>query len=352
MKALLLAGGTGTRLWPISKKTTPKQSISPFQKDKNLLEMTIERTIELGFNPKDISLITTEEQSQLFIENCNNYHLAPTITEPFARNTAPAILLGAKKLLSEGLDKGEAIYVFPSDQYIEDFQPNLNIALDDMILCFRIVPSRVETGYGYIQPYTGGIIRKVRLFTEKPNIDIAKEWYQSWIDNPEGPQEEKYFWNSGIYAFTLNSLTECLRRLDSEFCEMWLNSSYDDFVQNYEQLPKESFDVFIAEKAYNLHSAPLNAKSWRDVGTWQSVYEALAYNNLEQNIHIGQGQIITADTTSCLIKSDKQINIACAGIENLAIIIDEDKILIADKSNPNAMQELISKLQNNYPDLI
>lgn len=352
MKALLLAGGKGTRLWPISKTDTPKQKISPFQDDKNLLEMTIERTLELGFKADDISIITFQEQSQLFDQECSTYNLAPTIVEPIAKNTGPAILLGAKKLLCEGLDQGEQIYVFPSDHYITNFTPNLKLALDDMILCFRIIPTRAETGYGYIQSHTGGITRKVRLFTEKPNAELAEQWYQSWIDDPEGPQEEKFFWNSGIYAFTLNSLTECLRRIEPEICDFWLESSYEEFVKNYENLPTLSFDVMIAERAYNLHSVPLEATSWRDVGTWKSVFEALSNNDPKANIHIGQGQCISMDSHSCLTKSDQPFNITCAGVDNLAIIISGNNILITDKNNPTSMQHLIEELQKNHGDLI
>ncbi|MGL5955245.1 MAG: sugar phosphate nucleotidyltransferase [Brevinema sp.] len=346
MKALLLAGGKGTRLWPLSKTQTPKQIISPFEEEKNLLEMTIERTLNLGFHNEDIFLITVQDQAPLL-----QPYARQIIIEPEARNTAPAILLGAKKLISLYTDPEESIYVFPTDHYISNFTPNLSLDLHDIILCFRIIPTRAETGYGYIQTHTGGVIRKVRRFTEKPDQQTANQWYESWLNDPEGAQEEKYFWNSGIYAFSLNSLKLALQKIDPQLCDFWLQSDYEEFLANYTKIPKQSFDILIAEQAFNLHSAPLPADSWRDVGTWQSVYEALSSSKLE-NIHLGKGQLITAESSSCLVKSDQDFNIACAGVDNLAIIISGNQILIADKTNPLAMQELIKKLQNDYPELI
>ncbi len=338
MKALLLAGGKGTRLWPLSQKETPKQIISPFDNGQNLLRMTVRRTEALGF--EDIYLVTSEEQKPIL----QPFFTGEIIAEPMARNTAPAILLGAKKLLCDNTDINEAIYVFPSDHYIKNFQPNLAIDLKDMILCFRIVPTRPEAGYGYLQTHTGGIIRKVRLFTEKPNLQKAQEWYDSWVNDPQ-TEEGKYFWNAGIYAFSLKSLTEALQKINPELCDFWLNSTYEEFVNRYSELPSESFDVMIAEKAYNLHCSTLNADMWRDVGTWQSVYEALE-ETPKQNVHIGRGTTTMVDSQSCLVKSDKDLHIACAGVDNLAIIISGNQILIADKTNPQAMQDLINKLQD------
>lgn len=353
MKALLLAGGKGTRLWPISKSQTPKQVVSPFGDTKNLLQLTIDRTLGLGFDPKDLFLVTAQNQEDILKQYWDSSLLNEIISEPEARNTAPAILLATKKLMELGINKEEGIYVFPSDHYMTDYKPNLSINLRDEILCFRIIPTRAETGYGYMNVHTGGMIRKVRHFTEKPNQETAEQYYQSWVKDPESTPEEKYFWNSGIYAFSLNSLGCALEKIDPKVYQLWKNLSYQKFLAQYSQLLTIPFDKYIAEKAYNLHSAPLEASLWRDVGTWQSVYEALSPTDSQENIHIGLGQaIFTSDTNSCLIKSDKNINIACAGVQNLAIIVSGDNILILDKDNPQAMQELITQLQNNHKDLI
>ena len=353
MKALLLAGGKGTRLWPISKSQTPKQVVSPFGYPQNLLQLTIVRTLGLGFDPKDLFLVTAQDQEDILKEYWDSSHLNEIISEPQAKGTAPAILLATKKLMELGTDEEEGIYVFPSDHYMADYSPNLSINLRDEILCFRIIPTRAETGYGYINAHTGGVIRKVRHFTEKPDKEKAEQYYQSWVTDPEGAQEEKYFWNSGIYAFSLNSLGCALEKIDPAVYQLWKNSSYAEFLAQYSQLLTSPFDKYIAERAYNLHSAPLEASSWRDVGTWQSVYEALSPSDSQENIHLGLGQMIcTSNTKSCLVKSDKNINVACAGVQNLAVIVDGDNILIVDKDNPQAMQELITELQNNHEDLI
>lgn len=351
MKALLLAGGKGTRLWPLSQSHTPKQVLSPFGEEKNLLQMTIDRTLEVGFQKKDLFLVTAEEQQKILKPFWDENQFNPIIAEPNAQNTGPAILLATKKLMELQIEEEEAIYVFPSDHYIVDFKPDLNLCLHDIVLCFRIIPTRAEPGYGYMYAHTGGILRKVRSFTEKPDLATAQKWYESWSKDPEGSQEEKYFWNAGIYAFSLRSLAMALEKIDPSLYQFWKNSSYQTLLQEYHTLPKLPFDKLIAEKAHNLYCAPLNALTWRDVGTWQSIYEALAQD--PQNIHIGKGQLITtSDTRSCLISSDKNINIACAGVEDLAIIVHGDNILITKKSNPSAMTELIQNLQQNYSELI
>lgn len=352
MKALLLAGGKGTRLWPISKINTPKQTLSPFGEEKNLLQLTIERTQLMGFTNNDIFLVTAQEQDSLLQKIWNPYQLGMIISEPEARNTAPAILLATKKLMEQGIDKGESLYVFPTDHYISNFQPDLSINLHDIILCFRIIPTRPETGYGYMQAHTGGKIRKIRKFVEKPNQDLANEWYQSWLENPEGPQEEKLFWNSGIYAFSLNSLGNALEKINNELYHKWISLTYKEFLEYYSQLPTLPFDKLIAERTNNLYSSPLDADIWRDIGSWQSVYEALTTHSNE-NINIGQGKpIFTEQTKSCLVSSDKNYNIACAGVQDLAVIISGNNILITDKNNPIAMQNLINELNTNHRDLI
>ncbi|MGL4366952.1 MAG: sugar phosphate nucleotidyltransferase [Brevinemataceae bacterium] len=346
MKAVILAGGKGTRLWPISKKDTPKQILSPLGGNRNLLETAVERTESIGFQSKDIYLLTSENQQHLLSPYWKK-GLGEIISEPSARNTGPAILLACKYFMETSKDFHESIYFFASDHVIRDLNIDFSLRMDDMILCFRIIPTRADSNYGYIQAHTGGITRKVRLFKEKPDQATANLWYQSWKNNPEGPQEEKYFWNSGIYGLTLHSLSSALQKIDPSLYEFWFNSSYEEFRKNYDRLPQIPFDCMIAEKAYNLHSVPLNASSWNDIGSWESIHKALR-NNPSDNIIIGSGTVITTEQTKgCLISCDQNYTIACAGVENLAVIICGNKILIADKNNASSIQELISKLDPN-----
>ncbi|MGL4563147.1 MAG: sugar phosphate nucleotidyltransferase [Brevinema sp.] len=351
MHALLLAGGKGTRLWPLSKKQTPKQLLSPLGDEKSLLEHTIDRTKNIGFDPHHIHLVTSEEQVTEISQVWNGLGLGSIIAEPIAQNTAPAILLAVKKLIKENIACDESIYVFPTDHYITDFKPNLTLNLKDIIFCYRIKPTRPEIEYGYMQAHTGGIIRKVRSFKEKPDINTAELWFDSWVKDPNGGEEEKYFWNAGIYAFTINSLKSALEKIDKTLYHLWYDSSYEEFLNLYNTLPKEPFDKLIAEKAYNLHCAPLPATSWRDIGSWESIHEALR-SNINDTVTLGKGTVIHENTSSCLIFNDQEINVICGGLENLAIIIKNNNILIVDKNKPETIQKLIKKIQDQYPELM
>ncbi len=335
MKALLLAGGKGTRLWPLSKKDTPKQLVSPFGEEKNLIEMTVDRVEALGFGKEDIFLVTSEEQKNLFDSSL----FAGIIAEPSPRNTAPAVLLGLKKLMSLGISNDESVYVFPSDHYISNMKINPAISMKDLIMCFGIAPTRPDTGYGYIQPHIGSSIKKVKQFKEKPDAATAEKWFESF----DKSDTEKYYWNSGIYAFSINSISEALKKIDKNLHDFWLNSSYDEFVSSYDTLPKESFDIMIAEKAYNLYFMVLDADSWRDIGSWQSVFDALSKNASNQSL--GASSIISADSKGCLFRSDKNLTVAFAGVNDIAVVAEGDKLLILDMKNPEAMKNLIQKLE-------
>jgi len=353
MYALLLAGGKGTRLWPLSKSETPKQILSPLGEQDNLLEMTIKRIQNCTYENSKILLITVEDQKSLLEKYWLPFNLGEIIAEPIALNTAPAILLATKYLHSQNINPHEAIYVFPTDHYIRNLQLDNTLDLSEKILCFRIIPSRAETGYGYIQIQDDIEPRKVSSFKEKPTQELANKWYKAWLeDNIQSKSKDKYFWNSGIYGFSLNSLGNALKEIDLSLYNKWINLSYSEFLVEYSHLPNLPFDKLIAENANNLYSLPLPADSWRDIGVWESIHEALRNKPLD-NIQLGKGNFIpTSTTNSCLISSDKNINIACAGVNNLAIIIAENNILIADKNDPAAIQELISKLQKEYPNLL
>lgn len=350
MYGLILAGGRGTRLWPLSRKNMPKQMLAPLGEDKSLLAMTIERIQTAGFPSGNIHLITAESQKEDLETIWNQYSIGSIIAEPEAKNTGPAVLLGVKYLLEQGASKDEPVYIFPSDHYISNFHPDLTLDLSDKIICFYVKPTRPETGYGYIEIEAENGLQRVKNFKEKPDAATAKKWFSLSTDNSTYTQS-KFFWNSGIYGFSAASLERTIKKSTPELFDLWADSSYADFLEHYPAIPKIPFDKLVAEKADNLYALKLPATHWRDIGTWESVHEALSNNHLS-NVAAGKSIITAADSSGCLGYSTQHKLIAFAGVENIAVIETPDCILIVDKNNPQAMQDILETVKSQHSDLL
>ena len=347
MIALVLAGGQGTRLWPLSRSAMPKQMLSPLNEGTPLVRQTAERIAAQGIDPQSIFLVTTIQQAPLFKEAWKGF--GAIIAEPAAKNTAPAVLLAVKYLQKLGVSETEAITIFASDHYISDFKFDTTLDASESIFCYTLKPTRPETGYGYIQlEASSSQARKVHSFKEKPNQDLANEWFEAWQKNPKDSTNK--FWNAGIYTFSTKSLLAVLRKSDSSLAERWEKSSYEQFESDYSSCPKVSFDVLIAEKAPNLYGLPLNCSKWRDIGTWESVHEALASSPIS-NAAAGNATITAVSSQGCLGFSKTEKLIAFAGVDNLAVIDTGDALLVVDKNNSVAMKALLDKLASDHPEV-
>lgn len=346
MQVLILAGGRGTRLWPLSRAESPKQLLAPLDDEKSLLVQTAERVCAQGIPSENIHLVTTKQQAHLFQELWKGY--GGIIEESAAKNTGPAVLLGVKYLLEKGISSTEAIAVFPSDHYISDFCFNADEDCAQCILCYRIIPTRPETGYGYIQTHGGDICRKVEAFKEKPDALIAQAWFDAWKKTPNNVDNK--FWNSGIYVFSVNSLSYVLKASIPDVYALWQEEPYDELIKKYSFFPQISFDVLVAEKADNLYSLPLPCSKWRDIGTWESVHEALRSESSD-NVAAGKASVVASESAGNLAFSKTKKTIAFAGVSDLAVIDTGDAILVADKKNSTAMKELLDTLAVQYKDL-
>ncbi|MGL5722833.1 MAG: sugar phosphate nucleotidyltransferase [Brevinema sp.] len=347
MIALVLAGGQGTRLWPLSRSAMPKQMLSPLNEDKPLVRQTAERIAAQGIDPQSIYLVTTAQQAPLFKEAWEGF--GTIITEPDAKNTAPAVLLAVKYLQENGVSETEAITIFASDHYISDFKFDTTIDATDAIFCYTLKPTRPETGYGYIQlEASSSLARKVDSFKEKPKLDFATQWFEAWEKTPDEPSNK--FWNAGIYTFSIQSLLTVLEKSAPQLAARWKESNYKQFEAEYSSCPKVAFDILIAEKATNLYALPLDCTKWRDIGTWESVHEALASSSTA-NAAAGEATITAVSSQGCLGFSKTKKIIAFAGVEHLAVIDTEDALLIVDKNNSVAMKELLDKLASDHPEV-
>jgi mannose-1-phosphate guanylyltransferase/mannose-6-phosphate isomerase len=346
MKAIILSGGSGTRLWPLSRKNYPKQFLK-LNGDKSLLQQTAERLLQ-ALRPEDIIVITNTDYKFHVLSDLNSLPLpiplpaSNIILEPASRNTAPAIALGIKYCLDKlGCDRGEVVFISPSDhiikpveKFVEYLKQAEDIAKDGYIVTFGVQPTRPETGYGYIKAgsQTEGIgYFKVEEFTEKPDMDTAKRYIE----------DGNYYWNSGMFAFTIDTIIKDFDRHAPEIRAM-LDKNFDDMIANFNHMPDISIDYAIAEKSERVVTLPLDLY-WNDIGSWDSLCDIL---NKDERGNIKKGDIIAIDTRDTLVIGNKRL-ISTIGLEDCLIVETDDAILVSKKGETQKVREVVKRLNEN-----
>lgn len=339
MKILILAGGSGTRLWPLSRRSYPKQFL-PLGGQKTLLQKTLLRFLKLA-DPDDILIITHQDYLHIVKQQCKEIHpkLAHRILlEPEGKNTAPAIALGIKFLQERGelLDE-ESILVSASDHlispeelFLEKVREAESIATQGFHITFGIWPTKPETGYGYIQFQEGSsFCLNVASFKEKPTSSKAQEYLESG----------SYLWNSGIFLFHLKTLLEELKSHCPEI-HQYMEGNFQELFEDFAKMPTISIDYALMEKSALNKVVPLNL-SWSDVGSWDSVYDTLEKDE-NQNVKIGT--VFDLETKNCLILGGKRL-ITTIGLEELIIIETEDALLVAKRGESQKVKGLLEKVK-------
>lgn len=345
MKAIILAGGSGTRLWPLSRKTYPKQFLSLGDKE-SFLQKTVKRILTV-LNPEDVFIITNTDYKFLVknqIEKINPTLRENILLEPVGRNTAPAVALAVKYLLEvKKVNESETVFISPSDHIInpEDaFGEYLlkmdNLAKNGFLGTFGIKPTKPETGYGYIEKgekISEGF--KVKRFVEKPNLEKAVEYLQSG----------NFYWNSGMFAFTIKDILDEFEKHAPEIYEKIEGKSYEDVLNAFTEMPDISLDYAVMEKTDKAAVIPLDLQ-WSDVGSWESIYELLPKDD-DNNAVIGNA--LTIETKDSLILTEKRL-ISTIGLEGVMVIETPDALLIAKKGEAQKVKEVVSKLkEQNLP---
>lgn len=339
MKIIILAGGGGTRLFPLSRDCYPKQFLHVID-NKSLLAQTIERFLGL-VEAKDIIIVTNERyifhvQAELKTINAQEAHI---ITEPMGKNTAPAIAL-AQSYCQDVLqcDDDEILFVSPSDHLIKPidvFQDLIRNAQDvakDNIVTLGIKPTKPEIGYGYIEAEkNNNLAKKVISFKEKPDFATAKEYITSG----------NYYWNGGMFMFSIATMQAELTKYMPAIIDI-TQSGYQYAVDNFINMPDISIDYAVAEKSQKMMMIPMENIYWNDIGSFDAIAEVLS----DKDKNVLKGDILAENCTDTMIIGDNRL-IAGIDLENLMIIDTPDALLVAKKGESQKVKNIVNKLKQN-----
>ena len=347
---LIMCGGTGTRLWPLSRKAYPKQFLNILShKNNSLLQETVLRISSIS-NIQNPIIICNEEHRFIVAEQLREIGVIPQaiILEPLGKNTAPAATLGAIKSME--IDKESILLVLSSDheikntnKFCEVIKSSIFKAEEGKLITYGIIPSCPETGYGYIETYDDLNFEEIKgspikSFYEKPDIEKAKEFIT----------RKSFSWNSGIFLFKAVTLIEELEKYCPDIyliCkETILENNKDlDFQRVdksvFEKCPNISLDKAVMEKTDKGFVFPLDT-GWNDLGDWKSVWNSSKKDN-DGNVSLGK--VFLEETKNCYLRSEKSM-LTCLGLRDLIIVETGDAILIADKNKTQNVKLLVQNL--------
>lgn len=352
MIPVILAGGSGSRLWPQSRALYPKQFL-PLLGSTTMLQQTLQRL--QGLDLQNPVIVCNEDHRFLVAEQLRQIGIKPAaiLLEPFGRNTAPAIALAAVHILQHMADL--PMLILPADHAIRDgatFRQSVleagRYAEQDFLVTFGIQPTRPETGYGYInasQPLSAGASgRKINRFVEKPDLATATRYVESG----------EYFWNSGMFVFKPSRYLAELGTHNKDIldtCRAALTTAKQDldFIRidrdTFSACPDDSIDYAVMEKTTQAVMVPMNA-GWSDVGSWSALWE-LDQQDTDGNVVIGD--VISRATSNCYLQSNHKL-LATLGVDNLVVVDTPDAVLVANKDQIQDVKKIVDQLKQQGRD--
>ena len=339
MIALIMAGGVGSRFWPLSKKEKPKQFLKILS-EKSMLQMTVERLLP-KFKIDDIYIVTAASQVELTQEHLPQLPPENIIVEPFGMNTAPCIALSAL-YLAQKYPKNEKIFVLPADHLIsnvEEFHRTIevgsNAANEGNLVTFGINPTYPATGYGYIESgkKIADEVFEVNKFKEKPNYETAEEFLKNG----------NFFWNSGMFLWKIETIVNAFERhqpqifsLLSAIEKKWESGA--SIETEYRQMPRIPIDIGIMEKAQKRVVVPVDY-GWSDVGSWKALYDV---SPKDEDKNVLKCKHATIESKNNYVNSTKFV--ALIGVENLVVVETDDAILITSKERSEEVKKITEQM--------
>ena len=344
---VILSGGSGTRLWPLSRKHHPKQFLNLINNDSTLFQDTILRLPKELEKPlvicnEEHRFLVAEQLREIGVNNCS------IILEPNGKNTAPAVTLAALKFSNSKEDP--ILLVLSTDHLIQSnsafhraIEIGKTLAEQEKLVTFGIKPTTPETGYGYIEIIKSNSKKyhNIKSFIEKPSLDRAKSYIHS----------NNYYWNSGIFMFKASVYLKELDKFEPEIltaCNESFNNSYADLDflrlngEEFNKCPEKSIDYAVMENTSNGVVVKLDTQ-WKDLGSWSTLWD---YKTKDSNGNVTEGDVILEAVNDTYAVSSNRL-ITALGVSGLVIIDTPDAMLIADKKNVRNIKNIVEKLRKN-----
>ena len=350
--AVIMAGGIGSRFWPMSKVTFPKQFLDILGTGETLIQQTFNR-LQRVCPKENILIVTNKNYKDLCLEQLPNVIESNILCEPAMRNTAPCVAYAAFKIQSMNENANMIIaasdhIILKEDEFVRVASDCLEVvAKNDILLTLGITPSRPDTGYGYIQFTTEKLdnhqrIRKVKTFTEKPNQELAL----NFLDSGD------FLWNSGMFVWSAKSITLAFRKQLRDMYDVFeqgkqfYNTSKEtEFIDRiFSGCKNISIDYGIMEKSENVYVFPTDL-GWSDLGTWGSLY---AHLDLDENRNAVQGnKVMLYDSTDNIIKVPNDKVVVMQGMNGYIVVENEGILLICKKENEQQIKQFVADLKIN-----